>query len=221
MSASSFFSFPSKRAFGLSIDQQKALSSVLDYFRDNLASAVMSSPTITTPTITDPTVTDGEFTDPALINVTVTGTSTITDADIVNGTMDGTALADVAISGTSTIADATITDGTSTALPVVTLATADGALTLAHGVVAVTKAGVCAMTLAAPSAPQNGLTMTVVSNTANAHTLTATNLIQDGVTGSPQDLATFEAFAGASITLMAYNLTWHVIAKNAVTVSGS
>lgn len=101
----------------------------------------------------------------------------------------------------------------------VTLAAASGALTIAAGLVVFTKAGVAAMTLAAPTAAQNGTIMRFTSNTANAHTITATGLIQDGVTGGPHDLATFGAFLGASLTLIAYNLTWHVLSKNVCTIS--
>jgi hypothetical protein len=97
----------------------------------------------------------------------------------------------------------------------------DGAIPLVAGTVMVTKAGVCAMTLAAPTAAMNGQRITVISTTANAHTLTATNLLEDGVTGGAKDLATFAAFAGASVELEAYALEWYVVSKNAVTITGS
>jgi hypothetical protein len=99
------------------------------------------------------------------------------------------------------------------------LAAADGALPLVAGTVLVTKAGVCAMTLAAPTTAMNGQRITVISTTANAHTLTATNLIEDGVTGGAKDLATFAAFAGASIELEAYSGKWYVVSKNVVTIT--
>jgi hypothetical protein len=60
--------------------------------------------------------------------------------------------------------------------------------------------------------------MTFISGTANAHTITATGLIDDGVTGGSKDLATFEAFIGASITFEAYNLKWVVTAINGASV---
>lgn len=101
----------------------------------------------------------------------------------------------------------------------VTAYAASGALALVGGTATLTKAGVAAMTLAAPTVAQEGLILNVVSQTANAHTITATGLIDDGVTGGSKTTATFAAFAGASITLMASNLKWAVIAKNAVTVS--
>lgn len=110
-------------------------------------------------------------------------------------------------------------DGASNAMSPVVAATANGALAVAQSVVVVTKAGVCAMTLAAPTEAQAGTSITVVSRTAYAHTITATSLIDDGVTGGSKTTATFAAFAGASITLIAYGLKWNVLALNAVTIS--
>lgn len=124
-----------------------------------------------------------------------------------------------AAAGSSLTLSGALSALTVTGKPVVTSASADGALTIADGVVKVTKAGVCAMTLAAPTAAQEGTVIRVVSNTANAHTLTATGLIDDGVVGGSKNLATFAAFAGASIMLVAINLKWSVLSKNAVTIS--
>lgn len=102
----------------------------------------------------------------------------------------------------------------------VTLAAASGAIALVPGTVVITKTGsLAAMTLAAPTAAQNGLMLTVTSATAFAHTITATSLIEDGVTGGAKTTATFAAFAGATIVLVAYNLKWHTVALKAVTVA--
>lgn len=79
----------------------------------------------------------------------------------------------------------------------------------------INKAGVCALTLAAPAADQNGLKLSVSSNSANAHTVTATGLFQTGA--ATVNLATFAAFAGASFTVQALNGKWNVISQNAVT----
>ena len=75
------------------------------------------------------------------------------------------------------------------------------------------------MTLDAPTVAQDGMLLTVTSSTAFAHTITATSLIDDGVTGGSKTTATFAAFAGASIVLMAYNGKWHTISLKAVTVA--
>ena len=101
----------------------------------------------------------------------------------------------------------------------VTAYAVNGALALIPGTATLTKAGVAAMTLAAPTVAQEGLILNVVSQTANAHTITATALLDDGVTGGAKTTATFAAFAGASITLMASNLKWAVLSKNVVTIS--
>jgi hypothetical protein len=105
------------------------------------------------------------------------------------------------------------------ALTPIVLAAANGAIAIAESTVVLTKAGVAAMTLAAPTAAQNGTRITVTSATANAHTITATGLIDDGVTGGSKTTATFAAFAGASCELMAYEGKWHTLSLKAVTVS--
>lgn len=103
---------------------------------------------------------------------------------------------------------------------VVTLASASGAITPAGGTVVITKTGsLAAMTLAAPTAAQNGMILRVTSATAFAHTVTATSLIDDGVTGGSKTTATFAAFAGASMELMAYEGKWHTLSLKAVTVA--
>ena len=81
--------------------------------------------------------------------------------------------------------------------------------------ITITKAGVCALTLAAPAADQNGLTLQITSNTAFAHTITATGLFQTGA--ATVNLATFAAFAGASVTLEAVGGNWNVIFCKGVT----
>lgn len=102
----------------------------------------------------------------------------------------------------------------------VTLASASGAIAVAPGTVVITKTGaLAAMTLAAPTAAQNGLMLTITSATAFAHTVTATGLFDDGVTGGSKNAATFAAFAGASMTVMAYEGKWHTISLKAVTVA--
>lgn len=82
-----------------------------------------------------------------------------------------------------------------------------------------TKAGVAAMTLAAPPLDIDGALLTITSNTANAHTITATSLFNDGASGAPHTTATYAAFAGATVTLEAAKGLWNVIANNGVTFS--
>jgi len=82
----------------------------------------------------------------------------------------------------------------------------------------ITKAGVDGATLAAPTATtDDGLIITVTSNTANAHTITATGLLQCGT--ASVNVATFAAHAGAGLQLMAYQAKWNVISSNGITFS--
>lgn len=82
----------------------------------------------------------------------------------------------------------------------------------------INKAGVLADTLAAPAsgnAFDDGKVIWIVSNTANAHTVTATGLYQSG--SAAVNLATFAAFAGAGMQLMALQGKWVVITSVGIT----
>ena len=87
----------------------------------------------------------------------------------------------------------------------------------------VTKAGVAALTLAAPVAGKisaggnDGVYITIVSTTAYAHTVTATGILNNG--SASVNVATFAAYPGASIDLMAYNGQWYVTGSTAITFS--
>ena len=82
----------------------------------------------------------------------------------------------------------------------------------------VTKAGVAALTLAAPVAgTDDGKVIMVTSNTANAHTITATGLLQTGT--ASVNVATFAAQKGAGVTLMAYQGKWNVLGSVGITFS--
>lgn len=105
--------------------------------------------------------------------------------------------------------------------PLTTIA-ANGALSVSSGNYAlITKAGVIALTLAAPTAGvQDGMVIVIKANNgAFADTLTATALIQTGGSGSPYTTATFgvtSAFNGASLTLQSYGGFWFVVASTNV-----
>jgi hypothetical protein len=96
---------------------------------------------------------------------------------------------------------------------------ADGAISIKSGVASVSKAGACLLSLAAPTAAQAGTWLLVTSRTAQAHVITATSLLADGVSGSPHTTATFGAFIGANIQLVAVNLLWHVVSVKGVTIT--
>ena len=97
----------------------------------------------------------------------------------------------------------------------VTLTTAD--LPPGDTTYVITKAGVCAITLEAPSKAQNGLRLTFRSATANAHTVTYTAGFLGGTTAS--DIGTFAASVGASCTFEANGGTWGILALASVTVA--
>lgn len=94
---------------------------------------------------------------------------------------------------------------------------ANAALSVTGGTKVLTKGSIGAYTLAAPAA--DNVEITIISNTAFAHVVTATTLVQDGVTGGAKTTLTFAAFVGASIRLRSYGGFWHVISKNAVTIT--
>ncbi len=82
----------------------------------------------------------------------------------------------------------------------------------------ITKAGVAAMTLAAPTAgADDGLEIDIVSTTANAHTVTATGLFVDGA--AHVNVATWSANAGGRLKLRAFNGKWYVVAAFNVTMT--
>jgi len=74
-------------------------------------------------------------------------------------------------------------------------------------------------TLAAPSQASDGVRLTITSQTAAAHVITATSLFGDGVSGSPHSTATFAAYIGASLTLVAANGVWNVVSSVGVTIT--
>lgn len=89
-----------------------------------------------------------------------------------------------------------------------------------QGTYLITKATAAAIKLLAPTAFQAGTIINITSATAAAHVVTATGLIQDGVTGGAKSTITFGAFAGASISLVATSqLKWNVLAINVAPVT--
>lgn len=99
------------------------------------------------------------------------------------------------------------------------VASADRALAVNDTFVPITKASAAALTLAAPSAAQAGSMLTISSATDFAHVITATGLILAGASAGAKNTITFAAFAGASVTLIAYNLKWYVRSTVGVTIT--
>lgn len=94
---------------------------------------------------------------------------------------------------------------------------ADGNITLAPGLHAITKGSAAAMTLPVPTGLPDGTRIRVRSQTAFAHTVTATGGF--GGTGATRDVATFTAEVGAGFTAEVVNSLWHLESTNLVTVA--
>ena len=94
---------------------------------------------------------------------------------------------------------------------------ADGAVPTNSRVAAITKVTAAALTLAAPSA--DGLLVTIISDTAAAHVVTASDEIIVSGESTAYDTITFDAQIGASITLVSSNGNWVVTAFNNVTLT--
>ena len=86
------------------------------------------------------------------------------------------------------------------------------------GFLVITLGSAGAFTLAAPTVgSEDGADFIITSTTAFAHVITATGLLKTGT--ASVNVATFAAFAGASLYLKAYNGLWQVISSNAITFS--
>lgn len=82
----------------------------------------------------------------------------------------------------------------------------------------ITKAGVAALTLAAPRVGiDDGVLLQITSSTAFAHTVTATGLYADGA--GHVNLATFAAQIGATLILEAYQGKWYVLLQQGVVMT--
>ena len=94
---------------------------------------------------------------------------------------------------------------------------ADGACTIAHGTVFITKAGVCAITLDTPPVNMNGAVLRFVSSTAQAHTVTHTPGFGGGTTA--RDVATWGGAINDGMVLLAYAGVWYVSSTRNVTIA--
>lgn len=95
----------------------------------------------------------------------------------------------------------------------------NGAIGIKDGLVALTKAGVAAMTLAAPTATtDDGKRLRIVATTANAHTVTQASPGLNNL-GASGDVATFGGAVGDMIELIAYQGVWYITNVINVTVA--
>lgn len=104
--------------------------------------------------------------------------------------------------------------------PVVDIA-GDGAITIANSVVTLSKGSAAAITIAAPSAAQDGTVIRVVSKSAYAHVVTFTgNTLLDG-TSATKLKATLAAYAGSGLSFVAVNQKWNLLGNTAATLAAS
>lgn len=89
----------------------------------------------------------------------------------------------------------------------VQLATADGVLNPVPGEVVVTKASVCALTLAAPISGDSTSRLRVVSGTGYAHTITTSSNVING----NSSVVTFGGAIGDAVELRAHGQQWLVV----------
>jgi len=97
---------------------------------------------------------------------------------------------------------------------------ASGALTVAPGLhILKGPSGSVTMTLAAPTAAQNGIRMTITAATAQAYTVTCTpNTAGFGAGGGSLDVGTYNAI-GDTLVIQAVNGVWNIIGNVGVVIS--
>lgn len=103
----------------------------------------------------------------------------------------------------------------------VNLVTADGAIAVPSRdtTYIITKAGVAAMTIVDPTATtHDGLTLTFIAGTANAHTLDNSAGSGFNAAGAGSDVGTFGGAKGDNIVIVAYGGDWFVKSKVNVTL---
>jgi len=99
-----------------------------------------------------------------------------------------------------------------------TVLTADGAITIASGIVYLEKTSAGAFTIAAPSGVDQ-TRITIIGNTDFAHVVTFTGAtLLDGTTGA-NSTATFTAFKGSSLTVVARGAFWLLESNNLVALA--
>lgn len=135
-----------------------------------------------------------------------------------------------ALAGAATVSDlvastATITTLTATtvnAMSKLAAVSANGAISVptANTTYYITKAGVAAMTLVDPTATtHDGLVLTFISTTAQAHTLSNAAGSGFNAGGAASDVGTFGGAIGDNIQITAYQGKWLVLTKTNVTLA--
>jgi hypothetical protein len=125
---------------------------------------------------------------------------------------------DASVGGDLSVTGALTKDGVNVNADPYLNSSTDGALNTS-GVNRLSKGSAGAYTLALPGVNDDGKQCIISSSSAFAHVVTvASAALHDG-TGTTKNILTFTAQPGASIHLVAINQTWHLIAKNVVTLT--
>jgi hypothetical protein len=95
------------------------------------------------------------------------------------------------------------------------IASANGAINIKEGIVAITKTSAAALTLAAPTLNDNGKTLIIDSQTAFAHTVTVAGGLRGA--GASADVGTFGGAIGDGFSVYAYNGKWYPVRNTNVT----
>jgi hypothetical protein len=120
----------------------------------------------------------------------------------------------VGTSLSSPSASVTALTATVTGVEPIAAVTADGAIAISatNKTYFITKAGVAAMTIVDPTATtHDGVTLTFIATTANAHTLSnaaGSGFFSSG--GGTKDVATFSGAIGDGLTITAYQGKWYI-----------
>ena len=85
-------------------------------------------------------------------------------------------------------------------------------------VIVLTKGSVAAVVLEAPNLASDGLSLVITSQSAFAHVVTGTGLLDNGVTGGAKNTLTFAAFPGATVSLVVSKGHYTVVGASGVTV---
>lgn len=171
-------------------------------------------------TITEYTANNGVTVDKALTASAGLTTTTVTASGAISGT---------SITGSGAVSGTTGTFTGAVSAPSVATpdsfaaVTADGAITIgvANKTYFITKAGVAAMTIVDPTATtHDGVHLTFVATTANAHTLSnaaGSGFFSSG--GATKDVATFGGAIGDGISIIAYQGKWYIDPRGATNIT--
>lgn len=137
--------------------------------------------------------------------------------------ISATSLVDIGLVGDTTTAPPFNTSGTAAMgiIDPVQVALVNGAIPIATGKVMITKAGVAVLTLPLPIAGpasaggHDGAVLSIISTTANAHTVTTPT---NGINGA-NHIITFSGTLPNSIALTAYNGSWWGTSNTGATIS--